>query len=311
MVGFIRLGMMVEAQTCCSGGVPISSNLGMPIEDPHVLQMNLSYDLNTLNTLKTGREVIKDRNRTRRTHSLIWEASYGFSKRFSADLLLSYVRQERTVNNFNKSERTSSEGFGDATVLLKYEVIRKVNYGLSSGLGIKLPTGSSTKVNEDGITLNADLQPGSGATDFLFWSHFSSQWKNRPSATIFATLIFATKGHNKTYLGVQDYKFGDELQAIVGLGDRILLANQIFDPSLAFRYRNAASDQNNDVLVPSTGGNWLFVSPSISWWPNPNISWNVNIELPLLANITGTQVSPTLRFNTGIYYKFTTKKNSQ
>ncbi|NND09298.1 MAG: hypothetical protein HKN87_23240 [Saprospiraceae bacterium] len=307
IIEFLVCCLSTDAQTCCSGGVPISSNLGMPMEDAHILQMNVSYDLNTLNTLKTGREVIKDRNRTRRTHSMIWEASYGFTKRFSADLLFSYVRQERTVNNFGRAERTRSQGFGDVTFLLKYEIISQPDYGLSGGIGLKLPSGSSTEANENGIRLNADLQPGSGAMDLLLWSHFSSQLKSRPSTSIFTTLIFAGKGHNETYLGVQDYKFGDELQVILGIGDRMFFVNQIFDPSVAFRYRYAASDQNNDVAVPSTGGQWIFINPSLSWWPNTNISWNINFELPLLANITGTQVSPTLRLNTGLYYKFTTK----
>jgi len=34
------------SQTCCSGGVPLSSNLGLPASDKGVLQLSLSYDLN-------------------------------------------------------------------------------------------------------------------------------------------------------------------------------------------------------------------------------------------------------------------------
>ncbi len=301
--------VQVQAQTCCSGGVPISSNLGMPLEEPHILQMNLSYDVNILNTLKTGREVIKDRNRKRATHSLIAEASYGLSKRFSMDMLVSYVRQERTVNNFSKREYTSTDGFGDATLLMKYLIVNKSTHELSAGLGIKFATGSSMEVNNNGITLNADLQPGSGATDVLFWSHLSKQWSARPSSSLFVTLILVNKGHNKEYLSVQDYKFGDEWQVMAGVGDRMLILGQIADLGLAFRYRQAAPDQNNHVKLPSTGGQWLFVSPSVAWWLSDKFSWSANVELPLYANITGTQVSPSLRFNTGFYYKFPLKKN--
>lgn len=39
-------------QTCCSGGVPLSSNLGLPTGEQGTIQMALTYDLNVFRNLK-------------------------------------------------------------------------------------------------------------------------------------------------------------------------------------------------------------------------------------------------------------------
>ena len=306
----MSLSLCLNGQTCCSGGVPVSSNLGMPASEVGVFQGSVNYDLNVLNTLKTGKEILADRNRRRTTHAALLELGYTFSRRWSIDALFSYVRQERNVNNFGTDQFTSTSGIGDATLLAKYRAIDKDGWQLSTGLGIKAPLGASDKANDRGIALNADLQPGSGAWDGVGWIFFNWALPSRPSSSLFLNFIYASKGHNKTYLGSQDYKFGDEFQIIGGWGDQALLFNQIFDFNLAARYRRARPDENNAFVVPSTGGSWLFINPGVAWWPSQRFSFQANVELPMLSNITGTQVTPTVRFNTGFYYQIPSSKIS-
>ena len=319
MVRFLWIGVLlygglstlnISAQTCCSGGVPVASNLGMPNADHGSLQLSLSYDFNRLNTLKAGTEVLDDRNRNRTTHSGLLEIGYSFSRRLSFDALFSYVRQERNVNNFGVDQFTATQGIGDATFLAKYLVLDQQPWQLSAGVGVKAPFGASDLPNEQGITLNADLQPGSGAWDLVGWISTSTSLGNRSSRSLFATTIYARKGHNTDYLGSQDYKFGNEWQVIAGLSDRFLVLNQIFDLTVSLRFRDAAEDEINSQNVPSTGGAWVFFNPGVSWWPSPTFSWQANVEIPLHANITGTQVTPTIRFNTGVYYIFGNSKNN-
>ncbi|MDH3650135.1 MAG: transporter [Saprospiraceae bacterium] len=299
-----------SGQTCCSGGVPVSANLGMPAEASNILQISLTYDLNVLQTLKTGTEVLKDRNRKRTTHSVLFETGYSFTNRFSVDALFSWVRQERLVTNFGNRQLTSTDGVGDVTILVKYLALDKTSFSLTPGVGIKAPVGASDLLTTDGLTLSADLQPGSGAWDGIAWLNFMHQVGFRPGATITANVIYSVKGHNKDYLGVQDYKFGNEFQLVAGYGDRLLLGKQLLDPSILFRYRVAEPDENDGLDQPSTGGKWIFVNPSITLWFSPDLSWNANVELPLFANITGTQVTPSYRFNTGFYYKFNLSKKT-
>lgn len=213
---FLFCKNIVLSQTCCSGGVPVSSNLGLPSAESKTLQLNLSYDLNNLNTLKTEREIIDDQTRKRTTQSILLEVGYSLTDRLSVDAFFSYVRQERIINGNNL---TFTEGIGDMVFLFKYQLMneKKNKSNLFLGIGSKLPVGASDLKNNNGITLNADLQPGSGALDWIGWGQWSKTVDVRPSMQIVSTLIFSHKGVNNNYLGDSEYQFGREWSWSLGI----------------------------------------------------------------------------------------------
>ncbi|NET36008.1 MAG: transporter [Cyanothece sp. SIO1E1] len=308
----------VIAQTCCSGGVPISSNLGLPFSEGQTLQLNLNYDLNNLNTQKTGVNVDGDRTRERITHSTLLQLGYSLNHKWAVDVLFSYVRQERRIFRQNQlADFTFTEGFGDLVFLLKYKLLSLQDdaTSLSVGLGTKLATGAADR-RFNGIRLNADLQPGSGATDGILWAQFSHQFAFRPSLGLSANTIYSYKGTNDNYLPItvnnetiaQAYQFGEEWQLIFNISDRLILGKNLIDPYLTIRYRTVNQDTNDDNLVPGTGGDWVFIKPGFNYWFNSQLSVGANIELPIYAFVVDTQVTPTYRFNTGIYYSFSLKK---
>lgn len=299
------------SQTCCSGGVPLSSNLGLPVGEKGVLQLALTYDLNILETLKTGRETLEDNARSRRTHSTIFEIGYTWSDKFSVDGFFSFVRQERIINQFGSRNFSATSGIGDAVLLLKYKLWSTKDNGtvLQVGVGPKIPLGASDKRSSSGLTFNADLQPGSGAWDAVTFLQFTKVLNKRPSMSLLATATYGLKGKNKEYFGVQTYQFGNEFQLAVGLSDRLLIGKHIIDPSLLMQFRNQTPDIIDAEDLPSTGGNWVFVNPSLAYWATPDFSINLGVALPVFASITGTQVTPTVRFTTGVFYRlFTPKK---
>ncbi len=303
---FFQTGM---TQTCCSGGVPLAANLGLPPSNSQALQFRLSYDLNVLETLKSGRDKLSDNARSRRTHSALFEIGYSFSKRLSVDAFFSYVRQVREINQLGNNDITSTNGVGDGILLLKYKIYSSpdnVNI-LSTGLGIKAPIGKSDIRRDDGLAIVADLQPGSGAWDGIFWNQFIHQLAWRQSMSVSALATYSYKGENTNYLGSQTYRFGDELQLAVGLNDRLFYKNAIVDPSLEIRYRKAGKDKVNNNDFPNTSGEWVFISPGLSYWFNPDWSFNVSLTLPIYANIEGTQLTPSLRLNMGFYYSMRLK----
>ncbi|MDN5203432.1 hypothetical protein QQ008_18745 [Fulvivirgaceae bacterium BMA10] len=296
------------AQTCCSGGVPISSNVGLPAGAAKSLQVTLNYDLNVLKTLKEGTRELADGSRERTTQSFLLGLSYTISDRFAVDGLFSYIRQERFIVRSN--DRVVTNGFGDAVFLLKYRVTAPVNtkHQFFIGGGIKLPTGASDLKNNQGLTLILDLQPGSGALDQIAWANYIGQLKFRPSMNFISTFTYRFTGKNNEYLGTQVYELGEELQFVVGLSDRLFIKNVILDPSISLRYRFAGHDQNDGLDQPSTGGDWLFLEPSISYAINPNFSVNAMVNVPIYSRVDGTQLSPTMRFNAGIHYNINLKK---
>lgn len=306
IVGFWSFG-----QTCCSGGVPLSSNLGLPSGEAKTLQFALTYDLNVLETLKTGRQTLEDDSRSRKTHSGILEIGYSFTDKFSIDGFFSFVRQERTINQFGNTNFSATDGIGDAVVLLKYKIwATQGNQSVwQVGFGPKIPLGASDRTNEIGLTFNADLQPGSGAWDGVLFTQFSHVLGFRPSMSFLATGTYGIKGKNTNYFDVQTYQFGNEFQLSLGLSDRVLVGKSIIDPALLVQFRNQLPDQIDAVDLPSTGGNWIFVNPSLTYWITPDISFNAGVSLPVFSDITGTQVTPTYRFTTGVFYRIPGKKS--
>ena len=293
---------------CCSGGVPMSGNLGMPLTDVGTFQLNLSYDLNNLKTLKQGSKKLDDDYRQRLTHSVLLEFGYSINERISVDGFFSFVRQERRIQNpGSRANFTKSEGIGDAVLLIKYKILE----GFALGYGVKAPFGSSDELREDGVPLGADLQPGSGSWDQIFYASYSKGLNSRPSLSVFGTSIFRMTGKNNSYLGSSTYEFGDEFQLIVGASDRIVISKFLMDPSLRFRFRNVGRDQFDFNGTPGSGGTFIFINPGLSWQLGQNIAYQANVELPLYAKVNEAQLAPTFRINTGIQIRIRRKDDFQ
>ena len=307
---FILILNEANSQTCCSGGVPISGNLGLPPGSGGTWQFSLGYDVNVLKTLMDGREVLDDQSRERVTQSILFQSGYSITDRFSADLFFSYVKQERTINQFDRTDYTSTNGIGDAALLFKYSLSKSSSnkFLFTIAAGPKFPTGRSDFIRDDGIPLNADLQPGSGSWDGLFWGNGIYKFDFRPTLNISSTAIFSYKGKNNQYLGEQTYQFGNELQVLLSVNDNFLVGKKIIDTSIFFRYRKALSDRFNDATMPSTGGQWIFLAPSLAYNFSQKFAANATFEIPIFSEVEGTQLSPTYRMNIGVFFKLN-KKN--
>lgn len=304
---------MCYAQTCCSGGVPLSNNLGLPNEGKGAFTLGVSYDYNNLNTLNAGSDRLDDDSRLRITNSVLVSAGYALTDRLSVESLLTWVNQLRTISQFGNETDTETRGIGDGVFLVKYAfpdlVGEKSN--ISIGGGIKIPFGRSDFTTAEGIQLTADLQPGSGAWDFVGLVSFSKNPAFRESATLSANFTMRFTGVNRDYLnGTSTYEFGNEIQGNVGYSDQFLWLNTIFEPSLVVKYRKAFVDKINGSDLPNTGGEWIFIRPEISAALSPSLALVSKVEIPIHSFVEGTQLTPTLRVTTGIFITLKRKNNT-
>lgn len=307
------LGYFVDAQTCCSGGIPLSNNIGMAILAKGTTQIGVSYDYNNLNTLNNGSEKLDYNARLRVTHSVLVNASYAITDKFSVEGLLTWVNQRRKITQFGGVNLDQSSGIGDALLLAKYnfsDVIGK-NTDLNIGVGSKIPLGTSTEKSDEGIILNADLQPGSNAWDIIYFTSVSKSMNFMPSLSISSRVIYKSTGTNNDYFGDSTYKFGNDFQAFVGFSDQFLLFKTITSPSISFKYRNAQQDKIGGFNLDNTGGNWVSVIPNLSININQNLVFSTKAELPIYSNVDGTQLTPTYRLTTGVLYTIAPKKKFQ
>lgn len=309
----ILIALNSNAQTCCSGGIPLSNNIGLPLLEKGIFQFGVSYDYNNLNTLNNGTESLDDDSRLRITHSVLLNSSYAFSNELSVEGLFTWVNQRRNITQFGNQNLDQSSGVGDAVLLLKYDITKlfpKVigsNSSLYVGVGAKLPLGSSTETNDQNITLNADLQPGSNAWDAVFLGSFSSNFNARPSLSVTLRATYRSTGVNNSYLENTTYKFGNEFQGFLSFADQYVFFKTLINPSISLKYRDATRDQIEGFDLDNTGGNWVSVIPNFSINVTPNIAFSTKAELPLYNNVDGTQLTPTFRITTGFLFKIKPK----
>ena len=308
------MSSLVYAQTCCSGGIPISNNIGLENTGAHGLQIGLTYDFNNLNTLNDGNDQLDDDSRKRTTHSGLINAAYGITDKLAVEALVTWVNQRRIISQFGNRDTQSTNGFGDAVVLAKYSFfdVLGASSSLTLGAGTKIPLGSYNERDDDGIVYIADLQPGSGAWDLLLYSSFAKNFDFRPSTTFSGRVIYRETGKNEDYLnGAQTYEYGNEVQVFLGVSDEFVVFNRgLISPNITFKYRKARRDKIDAIELTNTGGDWLFIMPGIMTRLSEQASFVLRAELPLISNVDGTQLTPTYRFTGGLLFNFSVKKKN-
>ena len=297
------------AQTCCSSGIPIASNLGFQSKGSGMLQVSLGLEHNRLSTLFNESEALPESNRLRTTNSGLLRLAYGFTDRLNIETLIPYVSQLRVITQNNgEKNNEGGHGIGDITFIAQFDLFQRTFSTLTIGGGVKLPTGANDLRNSNGFLLVNDLQLGSNAFDFMVRGAYSVVPSFRPTSSIFANAIYLSKGVNKAYLGSEEYKFGNEIQANLGISDQILIAKSMVYPSVALRFRQAIRDHINSNQLTNTGGSWLFAKLGLGFDIFNDHRLSLNFELPLYTFVDGTQLSPDFIINVSYYKSFSLSK---
>jgi hypothetical protein len=236
----------VLAQACCSSGTPLLSTMELPGTPAGHLQFVLTYDYNYLDDVVSGSRQIGESQRRRLSQSVLLEVSYGITDRLSVSTMLTGIQQERRVRSPLEGitgERTRTRGIGDGIVLLKYTLHPQSivdQRELSVGIGPKIPLGNAQLRHND-ILLPADLQPGTGAWDMIFWAYGFKGFVPRSPISIFGSITYRHTGTNDRFgTGNGGYSFGNEFQASFGAGYR---TDSPFDATLLVRYRTTEKDR--------------------------------------------------------------------
>ncbi len=304
---FILFGYIETfSQACCSAGTPMLGSLETSTTIQNNFQLNLSYDYNTLQSVYEGSKKIDDNTRERITNSMLLETTYGLTDKLTLTGLFSFINQRRIISSSTGSENLlSSSGIGDALILIKYEIISQnlLNQRqLAVGFGPKIPTGASD-VTQNGILLPADMQPGSGSWDFVFWSYYSEGFMPDLPLNIFISASYKLNTSNNRFANSDaGYKFGNEFVSSIGAGYR---TDTMFDYSLSLRFRTTAADQFSNESVPNTGGIWLYAVPGLNIKLMDNLITRFTGQFPIYRNLEGTQLTTTYTLSASLFYNHT------
>jgi len=295
-----------EAQTCCSGGTPLTGNLGIQGLEAKSWYFQLGYDYNFLDDLYSGTEKLDDNSRERLTQTIFLQTIYAFSEKFSANVLFSYVDQKRTIfSSIGETNITSANGLGDVVVLAQYTLFSNLKRSLTIAAGPKLPVGKFDAVDPVfGLVLSTDLQPGSGSVDGIFGGSFSeSHLFDVTGLTLTSSAGYRLTSAAKRFEGDNNYRFGNEAMVSVGFLKNFLINKTGVTPSLFFRYRQTSFDKIEGFEVAGTGGKWIYLNSGLSVEPTNNWSVIVSGELPVYRNLQGTQLTTSFRINIGLAIK--------
>ena len=254
---------------------------------------------------------LNDNTRSRTTRSSIIEINYGLNQRLTLTGVVPFIRQERKVQSFGGTEDlTVASGLGDIVFLVKYRLIdnfKNPNLEWVIGAGPKFPTGRTDHTNNEGLVLAADMQPGSGSLDGIFWSYFQKSKFIVPNLSLMAVTTFRYSGENKNYNETQTYKFGNEFQASLGL-NYSLFAKWPIDVFSYLRYRKQAEDLIDGNTFPSSGGQWIYAIPGININFAPRLSVRLSGDFPIYRKLKGTQLTTSYKFTAAVLYRLPLKK---
>lgn len=294
-------------QTCCSGGVPISSNLGISNTGAGTLNVGIAADLNVLRSLYSGGEKLTDDQRQRITQSTNLRASYSFSQRLLLESYLPIVYQSRKISTATQDDLQSSFGVGDGILIAIYDLVKQP-VQIRAGLGLQMPLGSTTVHNGSGLLLVEDLQPGSGAWDVIgLW-----QIQYQPLASMQAYHLNIMRSQNgineQSRGGTLAYQFGNDWQVTAGLSHQFFLVDEIWQLGLHLRHRSVHRDRINGQEIAGTGGAFLFGGVDLSWI-DESYRAIIKLEYPIKTRVNETQLASSTLLHIGFSRSINTQKS--
>ena len=284
-----------EAQLCCTTGSASASSLEVGVIPENSLRVSLGHEYNELSgTFEGNKRTDSNIVGSGSVQAYTLQAHYGITRRWGVTLSIPFVKTSRTFGGRNTFR---ASGIGDMSFLLKYS-LKPLNIASSReiaiGSGFKMANGSKNVV-DDGTPLNFNLQPGTGAWDFILWgyyykSHLPSGWSGTLSALI------RIPGTNSDGL-----QYGNEIIYSAVVNRRLSNSTQL---SLRFKGRSSSPVTINDFKNPNTGGIITFIAPSFVWNPVRLFSVETGIDIPAFYSVSGTQQALDFRsfINASFYF---------
>jgi len=228
-------------------------------------------------------------------HSVDWLAefsisgAYGITDHFNVGLSLPFevihgfrFVEDDGVNPPAVEGANAIVGMGDASLLGKYS-FNSDPLELAVLAGVKIPTGSTSQLDNAGNLLEPDHQPGTGSWDPLVGVAALHQFEG---FTLGGSVFF-----RYTTEGRHDFRPGEQLTLaikgeyqIAGLGKfpRVYA-------SLELAEQYTAMDQNDGVRNHDTGGSILTIGPGLRVRVNEHVTFATMVALPIYQGLYGIQ----------------------
>jgi hypothetical protein len=222
-----------------------------------------------------------------RTINRNWLATldYGFSPEWGMSATLPLIdRDHAHIHNHMGAQLHDAWSFreaGDLRVLGRrqwqaesVEAERLDFFG--ARFGLKLPTGQRDVQNDAGDLAERSLQPGTGTTDLLLGGYFRRVLGSGDSW--FADLLAQKALHER-----DGFRPGAQLGVDLGYARGMFMVQ--------LNYLHRWRDRGSEAEPASSGGDFLFVSPGLSYELTDKLQVYGFVQLPLYQHVNGVQLT--------------------
>jgi hypothetical protein len=166
-------------------------------------------------------------------------------------------------------------------------------YGVN--FGVKLPTGDFDVRNRSGQLAERSLQPGTGTTDALFGGFYSHVMPARSASFFVQALAQVPIGYR------EQYQPGRRVTVDVGVRYEL---NEKTGVMLQVNGLHKARDRGRDAEPEDTGGNFVFLSPGVSYAIARRTQVYAFVQKPVYQYVNGVQITPDWSFLAGLSSRF-------
>jgi hypothetical protein len=231
--------------------------------------------------------------------------AYGITDNFTLNLQLPYFNRNTVrEGHFDENEGEAeverlgdSKGIGDLTLLGQYRFFNS-NESLAALLvGVKLPTGETKRISDEGERFETEFQPGAGSVAPLFGIAAKQSWG--PSSVTGSLLYtIATEGAQDTDLGDQfDYSlaYAYRVKGIVNNDESLSIdsgSGTAIDLVLELNGTWRDQEEVDGETDPNSGVNVVYISPGVSVIGAQGWYASLSVGVPIIKNIRGAQDDP-------------------
>ncbi len=304
----------INAQTCCSAGAPLMSSfdIGNGGGVGRYFYLGLDYTYNSVNKLvDNNRRLIND-PRSRNAQNYALKVDYSHDVHWAFSTFIPWVIQNR--NTFSESE--NAQGIGDLILLGQYSFLSALDAKWSFTAGVKFPTGRQYLVDDRGINLSPDMQPGSGTFDFfgrIAWTGhhlFIPNFNNQTSISYRYNTANKHFGDSRRMAG-RYFKSGNELIFSTSFNYLWVLKSWFVLPDFGIKFRFSAPNEEERSLAPNSGGYWLQLPLGVQFQPSEKVAVRLFSEIPIQEKLNGLQITTDMKWGVQLRYFLSVNKNRE
>lgn len=220
--------------------------------------------------------------------------TYGLAPGLTASAILPYARKLEASAN----DRVSSTAIGDVSLMMRYHLSTSECSSaevVSFTGGVKFATGS-TSVTNNGESLDPDIQPGTGTTDFIGGIGY---YRSFGLLDLSSNLLAGIRGVGD---GASGHVYGNTLN--YDLTGRYRVWKSLSSPhavsgAVGLRGEWRGAELQDHVRLEDSGGNVLYAAPALQYQFANRSMIEGSVWLPIDRQLNGAQLGETVKVLVG------------